>query len=63
MVGRVEVCEISTSFIYDPFYLSVFNRLKRPVGMCRVIYQVKVKERNRAVLFGFVDLNHLSSSL
>ncbi|XP_004253134.1 enoyl-CoA hydratase 2, peroxisomal [Solanum lycopersicum] len=29
----------------------------------RVIYQVKVKERNRAVLFGFVDLNHLSSSL
>ncbi|XP_055811630.1 enoyl-CoA hydratase 2, peroxisomal-like [Solanum dulcamara] len=29
----------------------------------RVIYQVKVKERNRAVLFGFVDLDRLSSSL
>lgn len=29
----------------------------------RVIYQVKVKERNRAVLSGFVDLDRLSSSL
>uniref|UniRef100_A0A5B7C3Q2 Putative enoyl-CoA hydratase 2, peroxisomal n=1 Tax=Davidia involucrata TaxID=16924 RepID=A0A5B7C3Q2_DAVIN len=29
----------------------------------RVVYQVKVKERNRAVLSGFVDLKHLSSSL
>lgn len=29
----------------------------------RVIYQVKVKERNRAVLSGFVDLHRLSSSL
>ncbi|KAA8528796.1 hypothetical protein F0562_036151 [Nyssa sinensis] len=29
----------------------------------RVVYQVKVKERNRVVLSGFVDLKHLSSSL
>nr|XP_016432380.1 PREDICTED: enoyl-CoA hydratase 2, peroxisomal-like isoform X1 [Nicotiana tabacum] len=29
----------------------------------RVIYQVKVKERNRAVLVGFVDLDRISSSL
>nr|GME03289.1 enoyl-CoA hydratase 2, peroxisomal [Ipomoea batatas] len=29
----------------------------------RVIYQVKVKERKRAVLYGFVDLHRLSSSL
>nr|GLL30497.1 enoyl-CoA hydratase 2, peroxisomal [Ipomoea trifida] len=29
----------------------------------RVIYQVKVKERKRAVLSGFVDLHRLSSSL
>ncbi|XP_059285568.1 enoyl-CoA hydratase 2, peroxisomal-like [Lycium ferocissimum] len=29
----------------------------------RVIFQVKVKERNRAVLSGFVDLDRLSSSL
>ncbi|XP_059285565.1 enoyl-CoA hydratase 2, peroxisomal-like [Lycium ferocissimum] len=29
----------------------------------RVIYQVKVKERNRAVLSGFMDLDRLSSSL
>ncbi|KAK6773035.1 hypothetical protein RDI58_028273 [Solanum bulbocastanum] len=29
----------------------------------RVIYQVKVNERNRAVLFGFVDLDRLSSSM
>ncbi|CAH9094866.1 unnamed protein product [Cuscuta europaea] len=28
----------------------------------RVIYQVKVKERNRAVLSGFVDLHHLTTS-
>ncbi|KAI3797298.1 hypothetical protein L1987_32554 [Smallanthus sonchifolius] len=28
----------------------------------RVLYQTKVKERNRAVLAGFVDLNHLRSS-
>ncbi|MCD7458403.1 hypothetical protein HAX54_038091 [Datura stramonium] len=28
------------------------------VAGSRVIYQVKVKERNRAVLSGFVDLNH-----
>lgn len=33
------------------------------VAGSRVIYQVKVKERNRAVLSGFVDLNRLSSSL
>lgn len=35
----------------------------RCVEMCRVLYQVKVKERNRAVLSGFVDLNRLNSSL
>ncbi|KAM6592920.1 hypothetical protein CsatA_000623 [Cannabis sativa] len=29
----------------------------------RVIYQTKVKERNRAVLSGFVDLRNLTSSL
>ncbi|KAJ9165897.1 hypothetical protein P3X46_020713 [Hevea brasiliensis] len=29
----------------------------------RVIYQAKVKERNRAVLSGFVGLHHLTSSL
>nr|XP_009775529.1 PREDICTED: enoyl-CoA hydratase 2, peroxisomal-like isoform X2 [Nicotiana sylvestris]XP_016457699.1 PREDICTED: enoyl-CoA hydratase 2, peroxisomal-like isoform X3 [Nicotiana tabacum] len=29
----------------------------------RVIYQVKVKERNRAVLLGFVDLDRINSSL
>ncbi|XP_065847382.1 enoyl-CoA hydratase 2, peroxisomal [Euphorbia lathyris] len=29
----------------------------------RVIYQVKVKERNRAVLSGFVDIHRLASSL
>ncbi|XP_059281516.1 enoyl-CoA hydratase 2, peroxisomal-like [Lycium ferocissimum] len=29
----------------------------------RVIYQVKVKERNRAVLSGFVDLDRVNSSL
>ncbi|KAJ6736473.1 PEROXISOMAL MULTIFUNCTIONAL ENZYME TYPE 2 [Salix viminalis] len=29
----------------------------------RVIYQAKVKERNQAVLSGFVDLHHLTSSL
>ncbi|GFS31904.1 enoyl-CoA hydratase 2 [Actinidia rufa] len=29
----------------------------------RVIFQVKVKERNRAVLSGFTDLNRLTSSL
>ncbi|KAL3505455.1 hypothetical protein ACH5RR_035296 [Cinchona calisaya] len=29
----------------------------------RVLYQVKVKERNRAVLSGFVDLSRLNSSL
>ncbi|XP_059633815.1 enoyl-CoA hydratase 2, peroxisomal [Cornus florida] len=29
----------------------------------RVIYQVRVKERNKAVLSGFVDLNHITSSL
>ncbi|XP_057974328.1 enoyl-CoA hydratase 2, peroxisomal [Malania oleifera] len=29
----------------------------------RVIYQSKVKERNKAVLCGYVDLNHLASSL
>lgn len=29
----------------------------------RVLYQVKVKERNRAVLSGFVELNRLNSSL
>ncbi|KAK2660834.1 hypothetical protein Ddye_007367 [Dipteronia dyeriana] len=29
----------------------------------RVIYQAKVKERNRTVLSGFVDLNRLASSL
>jgi peroxisomal enoyl-CoA hydratase 2 len=29
----------------------------------RVVYQVKVKERNRAVLSGFVDIKQLSSSL
>ncbi|GJW57283.1 enoyl-CoA hydratase 2, peroxisomal, partial [Tanacetum coccineum] len=28
----------------------------------RVLYQTKVKERNRAVLAGFVDLNQLRSS-
>ncbi|KAF7140749.1 hypothetical protein RHSIM_Rhsim06G0009800 [Rhododendron simsii] len=29
----------------------------------RVVYQVKVKERNRAVLSGFVEISHLTSSL
>ncbi|KAL0557563.1 hypothetical protein IC582_006110 [Cucumis melo] len=29
----------------------------------RVLYQTKVKERNRAVLSGYVDLNHVASSL
>ncbi|KAL6995940.1 glycoside hydrolase 18 protein [Sarracenia purpurea var. burkii] len=29
----------------------------------RVVYQVKVKERNKAVLAGFVDISHLTSSL
>ncbi|EEF52812.1 enoyl-CoA hydratase 2, peroxisomal isoform X2 [Ricinus communis] len=28
----------------------------------RVIYQAKIKERNRAVLSGFVDLHHIASS-
>lgn len=31
--------------------------------MSRVIYQVKVKERNKAVLSGHVDLNRLSSQM
>lgn len=31
--------------------------------LCRVVYQVKVKERNRAVLSGFVEISHLTSSL
>lgn len=63
MVGRLEACELVRRLLYDSFYLLVLSRLKWPVGMCRVIYQVKVKERNRAVLFGFVDLDRLSSSL
>jgi len=29
----------------------------------RVVYQVKVKERNRAVLSGFVEISHFTSSL
>ncbi|GMP49184.1 hypothetical protein CsSME_00016245 [Camellia sinensis var. sinensis] len=29
----------------------------------RVVYQVKVKERNKAVLSGVIDLTHLTSSL
>lgn len=31
--------------------------------MCRVVYQVKVKERNKAVLSGVVTLNRFTSSL
>jgi len=33
------------------------------VEICRVIYQVKVKERNRAVLSGYVDVHRLTSAL
>ncbi|OMO75513.1 hypothetical protein COLO4_26053 [Corchorus olitorius] len=41
------------------------NERKSDIGvtLCRVLYRVKAKERNRAVLSGYVHLNGLASSL
>ncbi|KAJ4823534.1 hypothetical protein Tsubulata_034187 [Turnera subulata] len=45
--------------------LSWRNINHRNIGnaLCRVVYQAKVRERNRAVLSGYVELHRLNSSL